>query len=336
MSDETDPACNPVESPSPDGHHDLAAASGEPVEVTAEPAQSEDSLDAELQTAQAAAIAKGKVFAVSEGNYDVDLADLLPEMSRVRKNLHQRQAGYKKGRRNGAPNWSKWLKFWRPETGVKLCDKTIKKLLDEFDQITPAPRPKKVRAKTITPAEARKMGLALLAMHEALSNPNEQGNVLLKPEDIAPILEMAPFPEQLNHLLESLRQDTEAAEPSQAALAAVPDPAETAGVPSVSDSSERPELRTPDAVRLTSAVIQKCASDFKAIPTGQPPSKYAEIIHCVAKGVAKQLSGPGIGGFSIKVSHIPAKRMASAESGPSPDPEQPSLFSASLPSLKVA
>jgi len=173
-------------------------------------------------------------------------------------------------------------------------------------------------------------------MHEALSNPNEQGNVLLKPEDIAPILEMAPSPEQLNRLLESLRQDTEAAEPSQAASAAVPGPAETAGVPSVSDSSERLALKTPDAVRLTSAVIRKCASDFEAIPTGQPPSKYAEIIHCVAKGVAKQFSGPGIGGFSVKVSHIPPKRMTSAESKPSPAPEQPSLFGASLPRLKVA
>jgi hypothetical protein len=332
MGKATDPASKGGQPTSQDDYHQP-----EPSEDLAQETRpGAEDLEAEFQSAAAAAIAAGKDFAVTEGDYKAKLEVLLPELSKVRRNIHQRLEGYKKGRRNGAANWGKWLVIFRAETGVRLCDKTIKKELDKNDDVKPAPRPKKLRAKTITAAETRKMGLALLAVLEMLSNVDDKGKVTLGPEDIAPILEMAPSPEQLNRMLESLRQEAETAEPSQAASAAASGPAETAGASPLNPSSKRSTLRTGDVDDLPDKVIEKCAPDFEAIPTGLPPKKYASIIYGVAKKVAKQFRGPGIGGFSIKVSHIPPKHVVSAEPTPSQDKDQPSLFDMSLPGFKVA
>jgi hypothetical protein len=332
MGKATDPASKGGQPPSQEACPQ-PDPSNDPVQDTRPKGADDNSI---LQAAVEDALAEGKTFAVSEGNYKERLAVLAPKLLRVRQEIHQRQEGYQKGRRNGAPNWGKWLKFWRAETGVRLSDKTIKKVLDEIDESKPAPREKKPRVKTITPAEARKMGLALLAVLEMLSNVDDKGKVTLGPDDIAPILEMAPSPEQLNRLLESLRQEAEAAEPSQAASAAASGPAETAGTSPVKPSSKRPTLRTGNADDLPDKIIEKCAPDFEAIPTDLPPSKCVDIIYDAAKEFAKQFRGPGIGGFSIKVSHIPPKRVVSAEPTPSQDKDQPSLFDMSLPGFKVA
>jgi len=334
MSDATDSASKGGQPPS----EEACPQPDQPKDPAHDTQPVAEDLEAAFQSAQAAAIAQGKIFAVSEGDYHDKLAKLAPALSDVRKNIHQRQKGYKKGRRNGAPNWGKWLKFWRAETGVRLCDKTIKKVLDEIDEIKPAPREKKPRVKTITPAAARQMGLALLAMHEALSNQNEQGNVFLKPEDIAPILEIAPSPEQLNRLLESLRQEAEDAEPSQVAPAADSGSGEIADSSSVNSSPEQspqPELTTGDAAGLTAAVIQKCAPYFEAVLKDLPPSNYSETIRQVAKEIAKQFRGPGVGGFSVKVSHIPLKRVASPKPKPAEDNRQQSLFEMSAPNSQA-
>ena len=322
MSEVTDPATKGGQPPSEDACPQ-PETSNDPV-PEAQPGA--EDVEAEFQSAAAAAIEKGKIFAASEGDYHAKLADLLPELSRVRKNRHQRQVGYQKGRRHGSPNWGKWLVIFRAETGVKLCDKTIKKELDKYDVVKPAPRPKKLRAKTITAAETRKMGLALLAVLEMLSNVDDKGKVTLSPEDIAPILEMAPSPDQLNRLLESLREEAGAAEPSQVAPAAAPGPGETVGASPVIPSSKRPTLRTDDADDLPDKIIERRAPDFEAIPTDLPPSKCVDIIYDAAKEYAKRFRGPGIGGFAIKVSHVPPKRVVSAEPTPSQDKDQPSLF----------
>ena len=335
MRDAADSATNAGQLPSED-----ACPQPDPSNDPAQETQpGAEDLEAEFQSAQAAAIEKGKVFTVSEGDYHVKLADLLPELSRVRKNLHQRQDGYKKGRRNGAPNWGKWLKFFRAETSVTLCDRAIKKLIDEHEGIKPVPRPKKVRAKTITPAEARQMGLTLLAVHEALGKINDHGNVLLVAEDIAAILEMAPSPQQLDRLLESLGQEAEAAEPSKIASAAAPGPADTAGTPAahpLAKESPQAPLKSGDVAGLTDRLIERSVQDFEAVLGNLPPDAFADAIGTLADRVQKKFRRPDFGRISVRASHIPRKPIISPKRRPGPDPEQPSLLSASLPSFQVA
>lgn len=296
-----------------------------------------------LQAAVEDALAEGKAFAVSEGNYKERLAALAPRLLLVRQEIHQREKGYRKGRRNGAPNWGRWLKSWRAEAGVKISDKTIKKVLDEIDETKPAPRPKKPRTKPITPAEARKMTVALLAMHEALGNVDEHGSVLLKPEDIAPILELAPSADQLNRLLERLRFDADgeqgtATMPTKGAPTAAPGPAEGAAMPSPDPStkqSPQSAVKIDQAAELVAAMVKECAPSFEGSPSDLPPGKCTEIIYRIAKDVSKQFRGPGVGGFSIKVSHHPPKRMVSAAPKPGQDNRQPSLFEMSAPNSQA-
>lgn len=328
ISPDADSAQAPPEEPSPkpEPHEELVQ------ETQPEGADDESNLQAAIEDA----VAEGKIFAATEGKYQKKLAALAPKLLCVRREIHQREKTYKKGRRNGAPNWGKFLKAWRAETGVELCDKTIKKVLDEIDETKPAPQPKKPRAKTVTHDEVRKMTLALLAVHEALGNVDEHGSVLLRPEDIAPILELAPTAAELNRLLESLPDEAEAggaasAQPSQAG----PDQAGGAARPSTDPSSKpmpQPALTSGDAAGLTDAVIDKCTPEFEAVLNDLPPRNYAEVISRVARGVAKQFNRPGVGGFAIKVTHVLPKRVVGAEPAAGEGGRRQSLFQTPAPS----
>ena len=333
MSDAANSALKGGQPPSDD-----ACPEPDPSNYPAKEAQPEaEDLDAAFQSAQAAAIAQGKIFAVSEGDYLDKLAELAPALLEVRKNIHQRQKGYKKGRRNGAPNWGKWLKLWRAETGVKLCDKTIKRVLDELDQIKPAPRPKTPLVKAIATSLQKKMGLALLAVREMLDNVNEQGAVILKKEDIAVLRQILPAAAVLDRLVSNL-PDEEIAEPSQVASATAPGPSETANTAPANqspDESPLPDLKSGDAALLSSRVIQQYGPALRAVAGDLPPSKRVGIIYGVARGVAMELSGPGIGGFSIKVDHIPPKREASGQPKPAEDDRQQSFFEMSAPNSQA-
>lgn len=298
--------------------------------------------DAEFQADLDDAIAEGKIFACSEGDYKTRLEVLIPKLAKLRRYTAQRQEDYVKGSRKGRPKWGALLKFFRAETSVTLCDKTIKKLIDEHEGIKPAPRPKKVRAGTIAPAETRQMGLTLLAVHEALSKVNDHGNVLLKSEDIAAILKMAPSPQQLNRLVESLGQEAEAAEASKIESAAAPGPADAARTPAanpLAKESTLPVLKSGDVAGLTARLIERSAPDFEAVLGNLPPDAFADAIRALGEGVQQEFRRPDFGRISIKASHIPRKPVISPKPKspkPSPDPEQPSLLSASLPSFQVA
>ncbi len=301
MNDATDPALIAKQPPSGNTYPQL-----EPSEHLTQETQPQADLEAEFERAQAAAIFKGKIFASSEGDYLNRREELLPELSRVRKNIHQRQTCYKKGRRQGAPNWGRWLKFWRAQTGIKLSDKWLKKLLDEFDQIKPAP--KKLRAKTMPAPMQKKIGLALLAVFEMLANVDDQGKVTLSPEDIAIIHRMAPKADDLYRLIPGL-PDEAGQEPAQPFPEADPGPAETDGTSMVSPSSTLSALGTSHECDLPAKVIQKCAPDFKAIPTGLPPtSTPASFTKSQSRSV-----GPTSEATQSNVSHIPPKRVALTE-----------------------
>lgn len=297
-------------------------------------------LEAEFQSAATAAIEKGKIFSVAEGDYHVKLADLLPELSRVRKNINQRLEGYKKGRRNGAPNWGKWLVTFRAETGVRLCDKTIKKELDIFDDVKPTPRPKKPRATTITSAEGRKMGLALLAMHEALSNVDEHGNVLLKPEDIAPILRMAPSSAKLNRIVEGLPDETEVqVDNSGIASGAAPDPNETAGAslpnPSLKESPLKP-LKPGDVPALGDRLIEENLQGFETAFAVLPPDAFADGLRSFDAKIAERFRKPDGGRLSIKIQYIPAKPKGLSSRVSRKRPQNQSLFEIPTPESQIA
>jgi hypothetical protein len=315
----------------PTAAHEHARADGDTVKLPIGKNQLEaGDDDAEFQADWAAAIAEGKIFAASEVDYKTRVTALIPKLAKLRKDTAQRRENYVKGSRKGRPKWGTLLKCFRAETGVTLCDKTIKTLIDEHEGIKPAPRPKKLRAPTITAAEARKIALALLAVHESLSQINEHGNVLLRPEDIAPILRIAPSPAELNRIVEGLSDEADTGNASGAA----PDRDEVAetSVPNPSPKeSSLPALKSGDVAGLMARLIERSFPDFEAVLGNLPPDAFADAIGTLADGFQKKFRRPGFGRIRTRTTYIPPKPLISPKLRSSPDPEQPSLFSMSAP-----
>lgn len=280
--------------------------------------------EAAFESAVAAAIEKGKIFAGSEGDYHARLADLLPELSRVRKHIHQRLESYKKGRRNGAPNWGKWLGGFKAETGVRLSDKTIKKELDIFDGIKPSPHPRKPRVKTVTAALARKMGLALLTVREILDKVQAGDSAVLTPEEIVMIQAMCPSTSELNRIVEALREDTEAQlDPSDADGHSDETARTRPSDPALEDPL--PPLKAGDVTGLTDRLIEQNLADFQAVFTGVRPDVFATRLHTLTATVANRFRKRGSAKIAIQVRPISARsrRSSRRESERCQDPSLP-------------
>lgn len=306
---------------------------GQAVEVT-DPRVVDD--DAEFKTDLEAAIAEGKVFAVSEADFNTRVAALIPKLAKVRKHTAQRQEDYVKGRRKGAPKWGHILKLFRAETGVTLCDKTIKRLIDEVEGIKPAPRTKTQRTKMIPPSLQKKMGLALIAVQEMLENVSEQGTVILKQEDIAVIRRMLPSAQVLERLVSNMPEESESAPTSNVlseASASLPDP--------TSGSLENLQLRLSalkagDGAGLANAINDNFSPLLKAVFGGLPPDSLAASVDSFAQVFLDTFRTPGTGRYTRRTLHIPIKPKAKSSGATAQRPQNPSLFDIAAPGSQLA
>jgi hypothetical protein len=291
--------------------------------------------EAELQSAAAAALEKGKIFATSEGDSRAKLTDLLPELLRVRKVICQREKTYQKGRRNGAPNWGRWLKDFKVQTGVRLSDKTIKKELDILEGIKPVPRPKKPREATIRVTQARQMGLALISVHEMLEKVNEHGTVILKQEDVAILGRMLPSAKVLDRLVSSLPNETEDAPIGPASPEAAGDHAlQASGSPN--SQAEHYEVKAGDGAALRDAMVAKCWGILEAGLGGLSPASAAATLLPTLDEISKLYLKSDEERIAFQIRHIPTRPRGLSRQEFDEHSEHPSLFDESQPGSPMA
>lgn len=317
MPDVTDPAPIPPESPSPDDNHEPAAAEGEPAEPAAEEPGDGDP-DAALRAAQEAAIAEGRVFARPECDYHAGLAKLIPKLSEVRSRIAQRRENYQKGRRHGAPKWGQWLEGdFRAQTGVTLSAKTIKKYIDESEKKVRAPRVRKP-AVTINASTAKGLGLTSLAVVELLEKANEQGTVVLTPEDVAALRGMLPRAEEVTRLVSSLPDPGQGA--ASVKVSAVGSAAQAVPGTPTDPHPEPSTVKAGDVGGLAAAFVQKCAPELDAVLGNATLHGVAAAVRSLAEVVRQKFHKPGCGRIVVQVRAIPAKPQIPREPSPATEP----------------
>jgi hypothetical protein len=191
-----------------------------------------DGSDAGFQADEEVAFAAGKEFAATEGDYTAKLENLLPKLSRVRKTLAQRRTNCVKSRRGGVPNWRKWLDIFRAMTGVQLCNKTIKRHLDEFEGIKPVQRLKMRNPRAIPAETGKQLAVALLVAHDLVNAIRDKDSQDGIEDAIQCFLRAALSPAKLDKLLSSLQDEAStdsvvSAPEMSAAMITSPTPATT-------------------------------------------------------------------------------------------------------------
>lgn len=326
------------------GSPEISAPEGTTGQFTQPCANSDEyQIQARLEDCRAleAAVLTAAVAAAMTTAADDKAWDVLNPLLDREQTLRYRRGNYGKlADKAGLESFEVWWERFSREKNIQIPLRTVQYHLKQYrekkrGELRPEPKPKPKAPKTASPAVEKKMALALLAVLEMIANIDEHGRATLSPEDIELVRKMAPSADVLNRIASRVPDELGGPEAPQPAPQASAEESKKIDTRRSDLEPKRPTLKLEDMDGLSDEDIEKLMPIVEPIPAAVTGEQRAEIIYRYAKVFAKQFRDPAVGGFSIKVRHIPAKSMALAQRGLSQDDRQQSLFEMSAPNSQA-
>jgi hypothetical protein len=162
------------------------------------------------------------------------------------------------------------------------------------------------------------MALTSLAVVELLENVNAQGNVVLKPEDVAALRGMLPPAEEVTRLVSSLPDPGQGA--ASVKVSVVGSAAQAVPSTPTDRHPEPSTLKAGDVGGLAAAFVEKCAPELDAVLGNATLDGVAAAVRSLAEVVRQKFHKPGCGRIVVQVQVIPAKPQIPSKPSPATEP----------------